>query len=111
MEGYLNAISVPAIAAIVFWIMKIVTYALNNNEKFKRFVPLISALLGVVCGIVCFYALPKIIPADNFIVAAVIGAASGLTATGTDQMIKQLSKKDEKTDEKKDDNGENEKTK
>lgn len=94
MEQYLNIISVPAIAVVVYWIIKIVTLAVGNSEKFKRFIPLIAASLGVVCGIVCYYLVPSIIPADNVVVAIVIGGASGLSATATNQIIKQLKKKD-----------------
>jgi len=109
MDGYLNVISVPAIAFVVYWVIAIIKYAVGENEKFKRFIPLIAAVLGVAGGIICFYALPDIIPADNVVVAIVIGGASGLTATATNQMIKQIAKKDEKTDknDKDDKNDEN----
>ena len=95
MEQYLNLISVPAIAAVVYWVINIIKHAVGENEKFKRLIPLIAAGLGIVCGIVCYYALPSIIPAPNIVVAIVIGGASGLTATGTNQLLKQLSKKDD----------------
>lgn len=95
MEQYLNLISVPAIAAIVYWVINIIKHTVGENEKFKKFIPLIAAALGVVCGIVCYYAVPSIIPAPNIVVAIVIGGASGLTATGTNQIIKQLGKKDD----------------
>lgn len=95
MEQYLNLISVPAIAAVVYWVINIIKHAVGENEKFKRFIPLIAAGLGIVCGIVCYYALPSIIPAPNIVVAIVIGGASGLTATGTNQIIKQLGKQDD----------------
>ena len=95
MEEYLSIISVPSIAAIVYAVIAIINRAVGENEKFKRFIPLIAAVLGVGCGIVCFYALPSIIPAENVVVAIVIGGASGLSATGTHQLVKQIGKKDE----------------
>ena len=95
MEQYLNLISVPAIAAVVYWTINVIKHAVGENEKFKRCIPLIATALGIVCGIICFYALPSIIPAPNIVVAIVIGGASGLTATGTNQIIKQLGKKDD----------------
>lgn len=91
---YLELISVPAIAAIVYWVINIIKYAVKGNETFKRFIPLIAAGLGAVLGVVAFYAVPSIIPAANVVVAIVIGGASGLTATGANQIIKQLEKKD-----------------
>lgn len=103
MEQYLNLISVPVIAAIVYWVVNLIKYATNQNEKFMRFVPLVAAALGAVLGVVAFYAFPSIIPAENVFVAILIGIASGLTATGTNQIIKQLGKKDESQDESKGD--------
>lgn len=91
---YLELISVPAIAAIVYWVINLIKYAVKGNETFKRFIPLIAAGLGAVLGVVAFYAVPSIIPAANVVVAIVIGGASGLTATGANQIIKQLEKKD-----------------
>lgn len=96
---YLELISVPAIVAVVYFIIEIIKKCVGENEKFMRFIPLIAAALGVTCGVVCFFALPSIIPASNVVVAIVIGGASGLTATGTNQIIKQLTKKDDEDGE------------
>ncbi len=98
MEQYLELISVPAIAAVVYWVINLIKYTVGENEKFKRFIPLLATALGIFCGVVCFFAIPTILPADNLFVAIVIGGASGLTATGTNQIIKQLTKTD--TDKK-----------
>lgn len=92
MENILTGASVPAIAAVVYFIAELIKYTANYNEKVKRSIPLISAVLGVVCSLVCFYLIPSIIPTDNVVVAVVIGAASGLTATGFNQIIKQAKK-------------------
>lgn len=97
MEEYLNLISVPAIAAVVYWVINITKHIVGENETFNRFIPLIATGLGVVCGVICFFFIPSIIPAENVLVAIVIGGASGLTATGANQIIKQIAKFD--TDE------------
>ena len=65
---------------------------MGENAKFEKFVPLIAAALGVIFAVICFFALPKVTPADNVVIAIVIGAASGFTAIGTDQMMKQFGK-------------------
>lgn len=93
MEQYLEMISVPVITIVVYWVLAIIKSALNNNEKFNRFIPLIACVMGVGCGVIAFYAIPSFIPAQNVVVAIVIGGASGLSATGTNQIIKQLSNK------------------
>ena len=89
---YLNLISVPAIATAVYFIIEVLKKAFNNSEKFLRLVPLIALGLGAIAGIICFFFIPSIIPATNIVVAIIIGGASGLTATGTNQIVKQLSK-------------------
>ena len=89
---YLNLISVPAIATAVYLLIEVLKKAFNNSEKFLRFIPLISLVIGVIAGIICYFFIPSIIPAPNIVVAIIIGGASGLTATGTNQIVKQLSK-------------------
>ena len=92
---YLNLISVPAIATIVYWIIELIKYTTNNNEKFKRLIPLTATILGAILGVGCFYLVPNIVPATNVVVAIVIGASSGLTSVGFNQIIKQVKKGDE----------------
>ena len=99
---YLQIISVPVIATIVYWTVNLIKHATNNSEKFKRLIPLLSAGLGSVLGVVCYFGVPDIIPASNILVAIISGGASGLSATGCNQIIKQLSKDTDKG-EKRDD--------
>jgi 4-amino-4-deoxy-L-arabinose transferase-like glycosyltransferase len=87
-----NIVAVPAITAVIYTLIEVLKKALNNNEKFLRLIPLISLIIGSVAGIICFYFIPSIIPATNVVVAIIIGAASGLTATGTNQIFKQFNK-------------------
>ncbi|HOO22530.1 MAG TPA: phage holin family protein [Clostridia bacterium] len=96
MEDYLQAAAVPLITTIVYWIINIIKTAVNNSAKFSRFIPLTACALGVICGVVAFYAVPEIMPTHNVVVALVLGGASGLSATGTNQIIKQLSQDGDK---------------
>ena len=84
--------TIPALAAIVYTIIDITKTALGGDEKFKRFIPLIACVLGAVCGVVAFYCVPGTMGTENLLVAIVLGAASGLSATGTNQAVKQLAK-------------------
>ena len=88
-------VTIPAIAAIVYTIIDVIKTACGGDEKFKRFIPLITVILGGICGIIAFNYVPGLIETDNILVAIVIGAASGLSATGTNQAVKQLSKKED----------------
>lgn len=84
--------TIPALAAIVYTIIDITKTALGGDEKFRRFIPLIACVLGAVCGVVAFYCVPGVMETENLLVAIVLGAASGLSATGTNQVAKQLTK-------------------
>ena len=62
------------------------------------FIPLIACVLGAACGVVAFYCVPGVMETENLLVAIVLGAASGLSATGTNQVAKQLTKTTTKED-------------
>ncbi|MEG1527977.1 MAG: hypothetical protein RR248_03905 [Clostridia bacterium] len=91
---YLQIVGVPAIATIVYWVINLMKYTFNSDVKFLRFVPLLSALIGSIMGVLCYYLAPELISANNIVVAIIVGGASGLSATGTHQIIKQLGEKD-----------------
>ena len=84
--------TIPALAAIVYTIIDIAKTACGGDDKFKRFIPLIACALGAICGVVAFYCVPGVMDTQNILVAIVLGAASGLSATGTNQAVKQLTK-------------------
>ncbi len=97
MDNLIEIVSVPAIAAIVYIFMEI--YRSLTKDKagiWTNLIPLWAALLGAILGIVAFFAAPMIIPAENVIVAILVGMASGLSATGVNQIWKQLTKAAEK---------------
>jgi hypothetical protein len=87
---------IPALAAIVYTLIDVTKTALGGDEKFKRFIPLIAMVLGAVCGVVAFYCVPGVMETENLLVAIILGASSGLSATGTNQVAKQLTKSDAK---------------
>ncbi len=89
MNG-LDFITVPVIVAVVYGALTILKKAVKNNEKVLRFLPLIAAALGAILGVIAYFALPQIIPATDAFTAILIGGASGLAATGTNQIFKQL---------------------
>ena len=95
MSTFSEIITIPAIAAIVYTIIDIVKTACGGDENFKRFIPLIAAVLGAICGVIAFFFVPGVLETQNLLVAIVLGAASGLSATGTNQVVKQLVKKEE----------------
>ena len=92
MDAFTEITTIPALAAIVYTIIDIAKTAMGGDEKFRRFIPLIACVLGAICGVVAFYFVPGVLDTQNILVAIVLGAASGLSATGTNQIAKQLTK-------------------
>lgn len=90
MDVFLNVVTVPAIVFIVYWIINLLKLSTNYNENFMKFIPLIAAGVGAVLGVVIFYLIPEVVLADNVLNAIITGGASGLAATGTNQIFKQL---------------------
>ena len=90
MTNYIDITTIPALAAIVYTIIDIAKTAMGGDEKFKRFIPLIACVLGAICGVIAFYFVPGVMGTQNLLVALILGAASGLSATGTNQVVKQL---------------------
>lgn len=88
----LDFVTVPIIVTIVYGGITLLKKATDSSEKVLRCLPLIAAALGAVLGIAAFFTMPEIIPASNAFAAVLIGGASGLAATGTNQIFKQLSK-------------------
>lgn len=84
-------VSVPVIVTMVFAVNALLKYTFNSDE-FNRYIPLASCLLGALFGAIAFACVPEVMPTDNFLVALVLGASSGLTATGFHQMLKQMKK-------------------
>ena len=90
MDAFTEITTIPALAAIVYTIIDIAKTAMGGDEKFRRFIPLIACVLGAICGVVAFYFVPGVMDTQNLLVAIVLGAASGLSATCTNQVVKQL---------------------
>ena len=90
MTNFTDITTIPALAAIVYTIIDIAKTAMGGDERFKRFIPLIACILGAICGVVAFYFVPGVVDTQNLLVALVLGAARGLSATGANQIGKQL---------------------
>ncbi len=57
----------------------------------NKYIPLLCGLLGGALGALALGLMPGY-PADNVLDAVAVGIASGLAATGADQLFKQLTK-------------------
>ena len=92
MDNLIQIVSVPVITALCYGVLALYKYIVNGKEPLIRLIPIITVVLGAALGVTAFYVAPEIIPADNVFTAILIGGASGLAATGTNQIFKQLTK-------------------
>ena len=78
--------TVVAITVIVY----IIGLAVKATKVDNKWIPVICGLAGIILGIVAMYIGVPDFPATDPLTAAAVGGASGLAATGMDQVIKQL---------------------
>ncbi|MEG1711009.1 MAG: phage holin family protein [Clostridia bacterium] len=86
----MEMLSVPIIATLVLALLEIIKVPFKDKPKFNNFIPLIAGVLGILLGIVAFYAAPTLIPTTNIFHAILVGFLSGLSATGSHQLVKQI---------------------
>lgn len=83
-----DVVTVPVIVGFCYLVGFCIK--LFKNEKLNNFIPGICAVIGFILGIVAFYTIPNLVPADNWLTASVIGGFSGLAATGVNQVVKKI---------------------
>ena len=89
----MEIICVPIIVSITYIFIEIYKRLFaKGREKWLAVIPIISLILGGVLGIAIFYVEPSIIVANTWYYALIVGAVSGLSATGGNQIFKQLKK-------------------
>ena len=78
--------NVVAITIIVY----IIGLGIKATKLDNKWIPVICGVAGIVLGIMALYIGVPDFPATDAMTAAAIGGASGLAATGADQILKQL---------------------
>lgn len=78
--------TVAAITVLVY----VIGLAVKATKLNNKWIPVICGLSGIALGIVALVIGMPDFPADDMLTAAAVGAASGLAATGVDQIVKQL---------------------
>ena len=80
--------TVAAITALVYIIgLGIRATPLNN-----KWIPVICGVCGIALGVLALGIRVPDFPATDYLTAAAVGGASGLAATGLNQMVKQMGK-------------------
>ncbi len=78
--------TVAAITALVY----IIGLGIKATKLDNKWIPVICGVSGIILGIVAMAVGVPDFPATDPLTAAAIGGASGLAATGLDQITKQL---------------------
>lgn len=81
--GIATVVAITVLAYIVGLIVK----ATNVDNKW---IPVICGVAGIILGVVALYIGVPDFPAVDYLTAAAVGGASGLAATGLNQVAKQL---------------------
>lgn len=75
--------------AVLTIICYLVASIIKTTPLDSKWLPIICGVLGGVLGIVAMYIMPDY-PAKDILTSIAVGIASGLAATGTNQIFKQL---------------------
>lgn len=85
----LGIIGVAAITVICYLVGLIVKATPFNNNNL---IPIVCGVVGLILGLVSYFAGLEMLPAGDPVTAAAVGVVSGLAATGINQVAKQLTK-------------------
>jgi len=97
--------SVPIIVVCCYVLGELYKLVFRKKTQAYKFIPITMCVIGGILGIIMFYTEPTMIfDADNAWVALGIGMVSGVSATGTNQIIKQLFGKNKESKEKENEN-------
>ena len=81
-----------ATVAVITALVYIIGIGVKATKLDNKWIPAICGLSGMILGILALASGMPDFPATDYITAAAVGGASGLAATGMDQIIKQLTK-------------------
>lgn len=90
----METFGIAGVAAITLICYLIGIAAKNIGVLADKWIPTICGVLGAALGVAGMYIMPDF-PAADWLTAAAVGIASGLAATGANQVVKQLTKEDE----------------
>ncbi len=98
--------SVPIIVICCYIVGELYKQIFKKKNEAYRFIPVLLAIVGGILGVVIYFTNPEMIfNAENAWIALGVGIVSGVSATGTNQIIKQLFGKQkepgDKTEDKK----------
>lgn len=85
--------SIPIIVIICYMVGEFYKIMFKKYKILYKLIPILNAILGGILGILIFLTNPEIIlNAKNIWTALGIGIVSGVSSTGTNQIIKKIFK-------------------
>lgn len=91
MDVY-NIMCVPVIVILCYLIIEAIKTIVDKDSKIKELLPIISAFIGGMLGVLIYIFVPEAITSKNAVEAIFVGLISGLGATGSNQIFKQIKK-------------------
>ena len=86
----LDFCSIPVIATLCFGFVEVLKRTFHYDAKLKNAYPLIAAVLGTLLGVVAHIVDPSIMITDSVLTSALAGMVSGLSATGSNEIIQRM---------------------
>ena len=87
----MNLTGIPIIVIICYLSGEIYKMLFRRNEDVFKYIPIVLAIIGGLIGILIYLTNPELVAnVNNIWIAFGIGVSSGVSATGTNQIIKQL---------------------
>ena len=98
MENTISELcSIPTIATLCYGFVELLKRTFGKDGRLKNAYPLISASLGCFIGVITFLLDPDLMMTDSVLSSALAGVASGLSATGGNEMLQRVRRSVEAT--------------
>ena len=86
----MNITVIPIIVILTYLLIELVKCLFINNDRYKKIIPILSALIGGGISVVMYITNQEIMQVSNIWIALEIGIVSGSSVTGTNQIIKKI---------------------
>ena len=86
----MNIVTLPVIIVICYITGEIIKIVFNNKTKIKKLIPFILGILGGIIGVLIYITNKELIQTTSIWESILVGTISGLSSTGTNQLIKKI---------------------
>lgn len=86
----MKLITIPIIIVVCYMVGEIIKVIFEKQTKVKKVIPFVLGLLGLMLGVLIYLTNKELIQTTNIWDSMLIGSISGLSATGTNQIVKKI---------------------